>query len=115
MCFGDWEGMTMEEVRERFPGELEKRRADLVNYPIPGEGETIAQLSKRIMPCFRSILEDQNGNDILLVAHGAVNRVILSDALGLDLSKMFNFKQDYGCLNIIDYFSDSTLVKLING
>jgi len=115
MYFGEWEGKTMEEVRERFPGELEKRKTDLVNYPIPGQGETITQLSGRIMPCYKSILEAQNGSDILLVAHGAVNRVILCDALGLGLNRMFNMKQDYGCLNIIDYFPDSTLVRLING
>jgi len=49
------------------------------------------------------------------VAHGGVNRVILSHVLGLDLSRIFNIQQDYGCLNIVDYFPDTVVVQLING
>ena len=115
MHFGDWEGLTLAEIRERFPDELEKRKTDLVNYQNPGEGESIGQLSERVMNCFESFLEDQLDNDILLVGHGAVNRVILCHALDLDLGRMFKIHQDYGCLNIIDYFPDSTLVRMING
>ena len=115
MYFGDWEGLSLAEIRERFPDELDRRKADLANYRAPGKGESIGLLSKRVMASVRSILEDQKGNDILLVGHGGVNRVILCSALGLDLSRMINFQQDYGCLNIIDYLPDSTLVRLING
>jgi alpha-ribazole phosphatase len=115
MYFGDWEGFTLTEIRERFPDELEKRKTDLVNYHIPGEGESIESLSERVMNCLKGLLKDQEGNDIVLVGHGAVNRVILCHALDLDLNKMFNIHQDYGCLNIIDYFPDTTLVRMING
>ncbi len=115
LYFGDWEGLTFSEIQERYPHELEKRKVDPVNYQIPGKGESIDCLSKRIMVSFQSILGDQNGNDILLVGHGVVNRVILCNALGLDLTQMFRLHQDYGCLNIVDYFPDSTLVRLING
>jgi alpha-ribazole phosphatase len=115
MYFGDWEGVTLTEIRECFPHELESRNADLLNYRPPGDGESIGQLSNRIMDCFKGILEEQKGKDILLVGHGAVNRVILCHALGLDLTRFFSLHQDYGCLNIIDYFPDSTLVRLVNG
>lgn len=115
MHFGDWEGLTLTEIRKRFPDELEKREADLVSYHAPGEGESVESLSERVLHCFENVLQDQKGNDILFVGHGAVNRVILCHALGLDLSRMFKIQQDYGCLNIIDYFPDSTLVKMING
>ncbi|MBW1765895.1 MAG: histidine phosphatase family protein [Deltaproteobacteria bacterium] len=115
MYYGSWEGLTLEEIREGFPDELERRKADLVNYQAPGNGESLRVLSERIMACVQSILEDQKGDDILLVGHGGINRVILCNALGLDLSRMINFQQDYGCLNIIDYLPDSRLVRLING
>ncbi len=113
--FGDWEGMSLSEIRMKYPGYLEKREKDIVNFRAPGEGESMYDLSKRILPSLRRILKEQEGKDILIVAHGAVNRIILCDALGLDLSKMFHLQQDYGCLNIIDYFPDYTLVRLING
>jgi alpha-ribazole phosphatase/probable phosphoglycerate mutase len=113
--FGDWEGMTLKEVRKGFPKELKERQEDLINFKSPGGGEPVGQFSERIIKCFEGILSDQKGNDIAIVAHGAVNRVILCKALDLDLTRMFNIQQDYGCLNIIDYFPDSTLVRLVNG
>jgi alpha-ribazole phosphatase/probable phosphoglycerate mutase len=113
--FGAWEGLSMSEIRRRFPEELDRRKADILNYRISRDGETIAELSDRIIPCFRRILEEQVGSDFVVVGHGAVNRVILCHALGLELSRLFSIQQDYGCLNVIDYFPDSTLVRLMNG
>ena len=115
MYFGDWEGLTLSQIQKRFPEELKKRQADLVNYKISGDGESIGCFSKRILNCFERILVEQKDNDFVMVAHGGVNRVILCKALGLDLSRLFSIHQDYGCLNIIDYFPDSTLVRLVNG
>jgi alpha-ribazole phosphatase len=113
--FGDWEGLGLQEVRERFPEQIQGRMDDPVNFRVPGDGETVGELSERVMTRFREILNEQDGRDFLIVGHGAVNRVILCHALGLPLQNMFRVQQDYGCLNVVDYFPDSTLVRLING
>ena len=113
--FGDWEGLTLEEIRTRFPDDLEKRQNGLIDFQPPGGGESIENLDKRISACFKKILKEQNGNDFLIVGHGAVNRVILCRALGLDLAGMFAIQQNYGCLNIVDYYADTTIVRLMNG
>ena len=115
MYFGDWEGRSLGEIIRNYPEELEKRTKDPSHYACPGGGESIFRLSDRIMPVFERICAEEAGKDIVIVAHGGVNRVILSHALGLDLSRIFNVQQDYGCLNIVDYFPDSVMVKLING
>ena len=115
MGYGDWEGLTLSEIRRNFPEELQKREKDLINYKAPGGGESIADLSERIETVFERIRAEQKGNNIVIAAHAVVNRVILSNALGLDLGRMYNIHQAYGCLNIIDYFPESTLVRLING
>ena len=113
--FGDWEGTSFREIRVNFPELLTRRETDLVSFEPPGGGESIGKLAERVMACFGEILERHAEKNLLLVAHGAVNRVILCNALGLPLSRMFNLQQDYGCLNIIDYFPDRTLVRLVNG
>jgi len=115
MKFGDWEGLTLTEIRTRYPEELRKRQDDLLNFRAPGDGESIADLAVRVEAVFNRIRAEQQGNDLIISAHGAVNRVILCQALGLDLVRMFAIHQAYGCLNIIDYFSDTTLVRMING
>jgi alpha-ribazole phosphatase len=115
MCFGDWEGYTLGQIIKDYPEEVEKRRKDPAHYACPGGGESISRLSERIIPAFEKIRAQQAGKETIIVAHGGVNRVILSHALGLDLSRAFNIVQDYGCLNIIDYFPDAVGVKLLNG
>ncbi len=115
MHFADWEGLTLDEIHQGSPQDLERRKDDIVNFTPPGGGESVGQLSGRVLPCVQEILKRHEGEDILIVAHGGVNRVILCHALGLDLAHLFNLHQDYGCLNIIDYFPDSALVRLISG
>ncbi|MBN1624901.1 MAG: histidine phosphatase family protein [Deltaproteobacteria bacterium] len=115
LFFGLWEGLTMEEIIRDFPGELDKRKNNIADFRPPGNGESIRDLSERVIPRFMNMLRDEKGKNILLVGHGVVNRIILCHVLGIDLSKVFNIQQDYGCLNIIDYFPDHTLVRLING
>ncbi len=115
LCFGDWEGLDLEDIIQQFPGETERRRQDIVDYRPPGNGESMRDLSQRVLPHLKAMLADEAGKDILLVAHGGVNRVILCSALGIDLANIFSIQQDYGCLNIIDYFPDHALVRLING
>ena len=115
MYFGSWEGLTLSEIRDRFPEELKRRQADLVNFRPPGQGESIGRFSKRITDCLLQILAQREGEDFVIVGHGGVNRVILCSALGLELNRMFSLHQDYGCLNIIDYYAESTVVRLVNG
>ena len=115
ICFGDWEGMSLEEIDTRYPGELNKRYADIAGYRPPGDGESMEDVRKRVLPCLQDIISENTGKVILIVAHGGVNRLILCEALGLKTSKLFSLEQDYGCLNIIDYYSDNTVIKLVNG
>ncbi len=115
MYFGDWEGLTLGEIRERYPDELDRRQADLFHFEPPGQGESMERFSKRVMTCFETIREKHEGENVVIVAHGGVNRVILCNAMGIDLNRMFTIHQNYGCLNIIDYFPDSCLVRLMNG
>jgi len=112
---GIWEGLAWDEITQRWPEEWQARLDDLVNYRVP-EGENLLDLEARVMPALAEILERHQGQEILVVGHGGVNRVILLNAIGAQLSSMFNIEQNYGCHNIIDYYADGrTTVKLLNG
>jgi alpha-ribazole phosphatase len=113
--FGTWEGLSLSEVKERFPEEIKKRHSDIINYKIKG-GETIHDFSKRIIKCFDSIINNNHGKDILIIAHGGVNRIILCYLLGIEFSRLFNIEQNYGCLNVVDFYPDqNAIIQLING
>ncbi|HPZ43715.1 MAG TPA: alpha-ribazole phosphatase [Bacillota bacterium] len=94
---GSWDGLSFEEVRRLYPGEFEKRGADIVNYQPPG-GESFAQCSARVLSALDEILASAHGI-ILIVGHKSVNRIILSWAMGTPLERMFEIPQEYGCLN----------------
>jgi len=113
--FGNWEGMTWNELVERFPEEWQARLDDIVGYRVPG-GENLHDLQTRLMPAIAEITDRHRGGEVVVVGHGGVNRVILLSALGAPLASMFRIEQDYGCLNIIDYYADGhPVVKLLNG
>ncbi len=111
---GRWEGLTFAEVQERFPDEAHIRFEDLVNYRIK-EGESLRDLEGRVIPALTDIIESHKGESAAIVAHGGVNRVILCNAMNLRLENFFRIEQDYGCLNIIDFYDNTAVVKLING
>lgn len=111
---GIWEGMTWQEITSRWPEEWHARLADLVNYRVP-EGENLLDVHNRVMPVIAEIIERHKGQEILVVGHGGVNRVVLLNAIGAPLAGMFNIEQNYGCHNIIDYYADNrATVKLLN-
>ena len=112
---GAWEGLTADEIRERFPEEYRMWRADLINYRPPG-GECLLDVQNRILPAYRRIVNSHPDRSIALMLHGGVNRIILADALGMEMTNLFRIDQAFGALNIIDYFEDGmAVVRLVNG
>lgn len=112
---GDWEGMTWQELMARYPAEWQARLNDIVNYRVPN-GENLLDVQARVMPKIERIVAGHQGEEVLVVGHGGVNRVILLNAIGAPLSVLFNIEQNYCCLNIIDYYADGkSVVKLMNG
>ncbi len=114
MHFGRWEGLTFSEVMERYPSDIPQWTAGLATFQVPG-GESMIDMRDRAMPKLKELIESHRGQEIVLVCHGALNRVILGEALRLDLAHLLHMEQEYGCLNIIEYTPSWTIVKLMNG
>ncbi len=67
--YGVWEGMTMEEIQEQYPKELEL----WYNSPVdvaPPEGESQVQVYDRCGRALETILAQARG-DVAIVSHGA--------------------------------------------
>ncbi len=114
LALGVWEGLTYAEVARRYPAELEARSRDLVNFAIEG-GESLEGLAHRVIPAFSEIVAAHPRQNVCVVAHGGVNRVILARLLGAPLDRVFRIGQEYACLNVIDVYGDGVpVVKLVN-
>jgi alpha-ribazole phosphatase len=112
---GDWEGQTWDQLQRQYPELWQARLDDIVNVAPPA-GETLLQMAERVRPVIREIIAAHPGQEIVIVAHGGVNRVVLLDAIGAPLERLFHVEQDFGCHNVIDYFTDGiAVVKKLNG
>lgn len=112
--FGVFEGLTFQEIRECFSGEIEELMNNWIGC-CPPRAESVKDLECRVVPTLSGLLKKHEGERIALVGHGGVNRLILLNALGMSLENFFSFDQDYGCLNIIDYYTEGAVVRLLNG
>ena len=65
-------------------------------------GEPFADFVARVVPAFNAITNDPSWSTLLLVAHGGVNRAILTDITSATLAAFGAFEQDSACLNLID-------------
>ena len=110
---GVWEGLTLDEIDLRFPGDLLKRSEDVKGFRVI-DGESFSDVNKRVMPKLMEIIKDNSGKRILVVAHGGINRIIIADALGLSINNIPRLEQNYACLNVIDYYTSGPVVRLIN-
>ena len=113
MKMGDWEGLTLAEVEERFPEQVTKKFADFHNYRIPGS-ETIKEVEARIYPEFDNLVAQHRNETIVIVAHGGVNLLLLTRALGLPSQDIFTLNQDFGCINQLQIGDDFSKVVMMN-
>lgn len=112
--FGIWEGMNAREILRMSPGAFQAWENDPAGFR-PGGGESIIDVRNRAIPALEKIVSDPLISSTVLVAHGGVNRIILSFLAGLPVEKMFLIEQNYACINIIRFFGDEPVIELING
>ncbi len=89
--------------------------------PVPRDkqflgGETIGQLLDRVLPAVQRLLADEAWDTALLVAHGGVNRAVLSWFLTGQHVFLGGLAQDAGCLNVIDVGPTpaTSIVRVVN-
>jgi len=116
MHLGLLEGVPFAEVRQRHPDLAGKRYPDMWSYRFPDGGENLQDIAARTRPALARMIEAhrEGEQDLVLVAHNSVNRIVLGDALGLPLDWVFDFSQDFGCINQIDYRPQRTRVVRLN-
>ncbi len=115
LCFGDWEGLSVDEVNRKFPGMLEQRMQNIATFQVEG-GESFPDLRDRVLPQFQKIVDQHDQGNIVIVCHGGVNRVILGHILGIPIENIFRLQQQYAAVNIIQFYSDgNAAVELIGG
>lgn len=76
--FGLWEGLTWEQVEEKFPKEYEAWRENR-RYQRPPRGESYQNLLERVLPALQKLVEEQKEEgDMVVVTHSADIMTLMS-------------------------------------
>ncbi len=106
--FGDWEGLTFAEVRERWPSEMAAWLADPQVAP-PG-GESFAEVSERVTAALHGVLAGRTGQRILIVSHVTPIKTLVAAALLAPPAALYRMHLDVAALCEIDWYADGPAV-----
>jgi probable phosphoglycerate mutase len=102
IAHGEWEGLLAHEIRERDPDRLHAWRHAPHEVLMP-RGESLQHVLDRAWPALARACDGLGADDALLVvAHDAVNRVLLCRILGIPLAKLWGFRQAPTTLNLLE-------------
>ena len=99
--YGAWEGLTHQEVRDKYRGLYEQWLKEPHLVKMPG-GESLDQVRERA----RSVVDrvvSKHSETVVLVSHRVVNKVLICSMLGLDNSHFWDIKQDVGGITVFEY------------
>jgi broad specificity phosphatase PhoE len=111
--FGDWTGLTWEQVHSRYQVSAFDWLEQIERGAI-GNAETGVSFRARVEPSLRQIVREHAGQSVAIVCHGGVIRMMLSILLDLALPKMAAFEIDYATVSQVEYHERKTEVTLMN-
>lgn len=86
---GEWEGQLFDEIRVRFPAEIEERKHSPLTFRPPG-GESVVEVWARVKQAVTEITSQNPGKEVVLVSHGLVLGVLLAYVRDCDISLAYN-------------------------
>lgn len=109
---GHWEGLTLDEVKSRFPDEYASWEADPFSFA-PAGGDTGISVLARAMPALREIVVQHSGRSVMVISHKGTLRLAISSLLGFD-PRLYRDRLDLSpaSLSILD-FKDPVQAQLV--
>lgn len=106
--FGDWEGHTFGEVRQKWPRELAAWLADTA--VAPPFGESFADTATRVRQARDRVLASYGGQRVVVVSHVTPIKTLLRLALDAPPSALYRMHLDLACLSEVQWFADGPAV-----
>ena len=107
---GDFQGLTFEQIAEKFPDELDKMIKN-PDIPSPDNAESISSFIKRVKVSVDDIINKNIGNRIIIVTHKDIIKAAICSALNLPDSSFYRIYIKSGSASQISYFENwSSLV-----
>jgi len=114
IALGIMEGVRFDDIDERKRAEWERFRENRLTYHIPG-AENYTDVANRVRPLKERILQDHKGQEILIVAHRGVNRMLIGLLLEYPLEEALKVEQTNECLYLIQRNGETKVCHWLDG
>ena len=113
MDFGDWEGRLVADVWRESPTLIGRFYDDPGAVTPPG-GESIAAAQSRVIAAWQALLQQCVGEQLLVVCHGGVIRLLLAHVLAMPLAAVMRLYIPYASMaQVRVYHRDSGDVAVL--
>jgi len=112
--FGVLEGKNLFQFDEELRREWNRFKDDRFSYRIPG-AENYADVANRLKPFTERILRQHEGEEVLIVGHRVVNRLLIGMFLELPLEKTLKIEQTNDCLYLIERNGEIKVFHYLDG
>lgn len=110
---GEWEGRILAALYDEVPELVEQLISDPASFEYP-DGESFAAFTERIQGALTQLLTAHPSGEVALITHGGVCRIIIGSALGIPARNWLRLAQEYGCLNMIEWYGVNPILRQFN-
>jgi broad specificity phosphatase PhoE len=114
IAFGILEGRLLSKFDEELKSEWEQFKDQRFTYRIPG-AENYTDVANRIKPFMERVLRNHEGQEVLVVGHRVVNRLLIGMLLESPLEKVLEIEQTNDCLYLIQKNGETKVFHYIDG
>ncbi|SET32591.1 alpha-ribazole phosphatase [Natronincola peptidivorans] len=111
--FGKVEGLTLQEIKIHYPEVFRGLEKDYIKLRFP-EGESLEEMHGRVTNAVDRIIQNNLGNNIVLVAHSGVIRSIIAHLITGDIKHHWNFKIDHCSITVLEIHENFAVLTKLN-
>ena len=111
--YGEWEGLSINEVKDRYPEEFSGMLAGENDCAPPG-GESVTQLLERTGRFVEQVKSRGTEGNVLVVCHGGSLRGLIVQLLGLPETTFWSFQVDLASISIVNIYPGRTVLTSLN-
>lgn len=113
MSFGDFEGLTFDEIKDKYPKEFQDMIEKGYEYKYPN-GESLIDSYNRVCIELDNIISNNDNRTILICSHGGTIRNIITYLISNSYKYHWNFKIDNGSVTILEVQDGFTVITAMN-
>lgn len=110
---GRWEGLSYQEVQERYPAELQARFGAGVHGKAEG-GESLYEANQRVQQAWHALLERCADQRVLVVSHATPIQLVLCSVFKLPPELHWQWRIDLASLSAVDVYDGGAIVRCVN-